>query len=62
MSHDAPASTLGTCPACGQEIDPHRLVVRYLSTDETTRLLASCPACEELVRPIQQQGRDGRRD
>ena len=62
MAHDAPASTLGRCPDCGQEIDPGQLVVRYLSTDETTRLLATCPPCEELVQPVGQQEGNGHRN
>lgn len=61
MAHDAPASTLGRCPACGEELDRGQLVVRYLQTDQTTKLLAICPVCEELVQPVGQRGDDDHR-
>ena len=53
MSHGGPASTLGLCPVCDQDLDREWLLERY-ARENSERLLAGCPRCQEVVQPVRQ--------
>ena len=56
MDDAVDAATLGSCPGCGAEIPPDRLVVRYLTADERARVLAECPECSGIGAPLDDGG------
>lgn len=54
MVDDEPldAAVLGHCPDCGADVPTERLLARYLTADEPTRVLAECPACAVIGTPV----------
>jgi len=43
-------SRYGTCPACGETIRSHHVLITY-ETDGGTSHFADCPGCRTVVHP-----------
>jgi len=41
---------VGTCPRCGAEITPGRVIIRYERADGEA-MYATCPDCRDVIRP-----------
>jgi len=46
-----PASSIGSCPNCGESIPVGYELISYQTSEGRHRRFAECPACSDVVHP-----------